>query len=81
MQKKGVRMTNKLIRLFQKIDFDLTVFREKLRNIWEYRKVIAKNFETMLKTSGFQQKEIQNTWSYDCNGRTTMYLRDRIEVL
>lgn len=44
------------------------------------RKVIEQNGESMFHNSFFQETDIQSNWSDGSNGRTTMFLRDPLEV-
>lgn len=72
-------MANQLIRVWQNPDFYNSTFRKKPRSISACRKVISKVCDTMFRNSGFEQLEVQKTWSAGSRGRTLMCLGDCLE--
>lgn len=62
-------------------EIDIMVSGNKLRNVSDFRKMIAQNHDTVFQNSGFQKSEIHTNCSAGSMGRTTVYLQDPAEIL
>ena len=80
-RKTGIRMTNQLLRFFHSTDFQLNIFRDKIKSVSDCRKLVARNCGKMFRNSGFKETPVDTTWSDGTSGRTTMYMRDPLDLL